>query len=247
MKKFLLSTLIFTLVSYAVQYAMDFLAPLDNPSPSLSSLSGLGDIDNLLNDPAALEALQGQLSNTDGLVRMVHITIITCLLMAAWSLYRSFKTGAFFRSTLRWGSNKNFLAISKASPEMTRTDDNILMRSKPTMRVLYFIFKGENTGRKPLRDIDGYIQSLHTRLKIPLLLDGMASSARSDIAGQADFLVTARFQSTTGTEGYGIDEFWREFGPFRFVFEYNDKQYHMVFDKQMLEKVINQRVKELKS
>jgi hypothetical protein len=60
------------------------------------------------------------------------------------------------------------------------------------------------------------------------------------IPGKCEFWVRAVFpKSTADKEGYAIDDFWRHFGEFTFVFEYETKKYEKTFSKRTIENLIN--------
>lgn len=122
------------------------------------------------------------------------------------------------------------------------TSEDIMLYSDPEYRINQFQVKGNNNSKKPIDDVRGYIRSDKTNKKIPILLEGRPPDQTHGVPGKCEFWVRAIFpKSTSEKEGYTIEDFWRHFGKFTFVFEYDGKRYKKRFKEKQIEKLIRKQ------
>jgi hypothetical protein len=240
MKRFLYSTLLFTLVSYAVQWIMDVVAPLQETPASSLNLSSITSLDDVLNNPAALDALQNasqSLLDPASFERMIQVTLIACLIMAIGPIYRFIANSIVLPLRgLRWNANRVFLNVTDA----TEPDVNPLLLQKGAFRVKNFIYTGRNTGGKPIGHVSGYIRSDKTKEIYPLLLDHQSTDQHNTIPPHSDFMITADLPFLT------TKKFLKQFDTFKLVFYYNGHRYTKRFSLESIVLLLKRRARELK-
>ena len=114
------------------------------------------------------------------------------------------------------------------------------------IRICQFFLQGRNQLEKPIDYVSGKIVSTKTNCSLPILLDGMKPEETYGIPGRCDFQMRAIFpRSTSDKEGYTIEDFWRHFGEFDFIFEYDGKKYVRHFSEKEVKNFIDEKTKEL--
>ena len=132
---------------------------------------------------------------------------------------------------ISWDFNEYIVSLSSQRQSVGKSGD-IMLYGDVEYRINGFQVKGRNNSKKPIESISGYIRSNNTNKTIPILLEGMPPEETHGIPGRCEFWVRAIFpKSTQDKEGYTIDDFWRHFGEFTFVFEYENK----IYEKNILQ------------
>jgi hypothetical protein len=217
--KFLKSTLIFTLISYAVQWVYDYTAPLpSSQNPDMPTA-----IDGLLNaDP---QALLNMSSLVDGasLQRMLKVAIITCLLMACWPAV--LMVWRWLTQTIRWPGQSYFLSLQN-------TENNPLASTgkQAAIRLKSFTLRGRNVSGKLLSPTQAYLLSRKTGGTVPVQIDGSEITPRTVIPSKTDFLVVALLQDHKPV--LTKQNFLKDFGPFTLVLISNGKTYRKDFKQK---------------
>lgn len=217
--KFLKSTLIFMLISYAVQWVYDTAAPLPaSQNPDIPT-----DINGLLNaDPQALLNMSS-LVDGESLQRMLKVAIITCLLMACWPgvvmIWR------WLTQTIRWPGPAYILTLQN-------TDDNPLAPAgkHAAIRLKSFTLRGRNVSGKLLSPTQAYLLSRKTGGTVPVQIDGSEITPRTVIPPKTDFLVAALLHDHKPV--LTKQNFLKEFGPFTLVLISNGKTYRKDFKQK---------------
>lgn len=157
----------------------------------------------------------------------------------------------YVRLRLPWGISWEFtkycVALS-SSRHSIGTSGDMMLYGDVEYRINQFQVQGRNNSSKPINNVKGYIRSNKTNRTIPILLEGMPPGQTHGIPGKCGFWVRAIFpKSTPDKEGYTIDDFWRHFGEFTFVFEYESKKYEKTFSKKTIESLIEKLKEEANS
>ena len=165
---------------------------------------------------------------------IVRIAVIAVLVWFYWKPLSSQFKKRFFR--ILWDES-NFLLIF-SNRHSIGTSEDIMIYNDLEIRICQFFLKGKNQFKKPVDVVSGKIVSTKTNRSLPILLDGMNPKETYGIPGRCDFEVKAIFpKSTSDKEGYTIEDFWRHFGEFNFVFEYDGKKYVRHFSKKRSKKL----------
>lgn len=171
--------------------------------------------------------------------------ILACLILVAiWQFYPSIYL--LIRQNLfriDW-TVENFLNLS-STREMIGTSEDMGIWGESDHRIPSFFLKGRNNRKKPINKISGRIVSTKTNLSIPILLDGMKPEETHGIPGQCDFYVAAIFpDSKPPKQGYTVEDFWRHFGGFDFIFEYDGKTITKHFPEKIVRPYLERKIQE---
>jgi hypothetical protein len=128
---------------------------------------------------------------------------------------------------------------------MAGTSRDLVIWSEPEHRVAGIEFSAENSSDKSFPTIGGYFQSLRTNERFPLLLDGMPPEETHGVPPRCHFTVRVKFpNSAPPREGFTVEDFWRHFGEFRFLFTFDGQQISRDFSRQEIEPRLNRAVAE---
>lgn len=148
---------------------------------------------------------------------------------------------------ISWDFSGNFISLSSQRHSIGTSGD-MMLYGDVEYRINQFQVKGKNNSKKPIEDVSGYIQSNKTNRRIPILLESFPPEETHGIPGKCEFWVRAIFpKSTPEKEGYTIDDFWRHFGEFTFVFKYGTKKFEKTFSKSSIENLIEKLKQEAES
>lgn len=138
----------------------------------------------------------------------------------------------------------NFLNLF-STREMIGTSEDMGIWGEPDHRITSFFLKGRNNRKEPINRISGRITSTKTNLSIPILLDGMKPEETHGIPGKCDFYVVAMFpDSKPPKQGYTVEDFWRHFGGFDFIFEYDGKTITKHFPEKIVRPYLERKIQE---
>lgn len=180
-----------------------------------------------------------KLPTIDWVVRIAAIGVLTWVY---WKPLSSQFKKRFFR--ILW-NEEVFLTMSSQKHSVGSSED-IMIYSDLEIRVCQFFLKGRNQFKKPIEVISGKIVSTKTNRSFPIFLDGYKPQETYGIPGGCDFDIRAIFpRSTSDKEGYTIEDFWRHFGEFDFIFEYDGKKYLRHFSEKEVKKFLHEKTKEL--
>jgi hypothetical protein len=173
---------------------------------------------------------------------VIIIAVIAVLARVYWKPLSSQFKRRFFR--ILWDES-NFLGIFTQKHSIGTSED-IMIYSDLEIRICQFFLQGRNQSKKPIDKVSGKIVSAKTNNNLPILLDGMKPEETYGIPGRCDFQISAIFpRSTNDKEGYTIEDFWRHFGEFDFIFEYDGKKYVRHFSEKEVKNFLNKKTKEL--
>ena len=140
---------------------------------------------------------------------------------------------------ISWAFNKYNFALSSFR-DSVGTSEDMMLYGEVGYRIPQFQVKGTNNSKQPIEHVAGYIRSDLTNQRIPILLESRPPEETYGIPGKCEFWVRAIFPNSDGTrEGYTLEDFWRHFGGFTFVFEYDEKRFEKKFPKAYIEKRID--------
>ena len=112
-------------------------------------------------------------------------------------------------------------------------------------RVYQFFMKGRNQFKKPINKVSGKIVSTKTNVMFPIWLNGMKPEETWGIPGSCDFSIAAIFpDSISPRQGYTIEDFWRHFGEFDLILEFDSKKYVRHFSEKEVKSLIDKIMKE---
>lgn len=171
-----------------------------------------------------------------------RISAIAVLAWFYWKLLSSQFKRIFFR--ILWDESTFLTMFSQKNS--IGTSEDIMIYSDLEIRICQFFLQGRNQLEKPIDYVSGKIVSTKTNCSLPILLDGMKPEETYGIPGRCDFQMRAIFpRSTSDKEGYTIEDFWRHFGEFDFIFEYDGKKYVRHFSEKEVKNFIDEKTKEL--
>lgn len=176
----------------------------------------------------------------------VNSVILACLILVViWQFYPSIcllVRQNLFR--IDW-TFENFLNLS-STREMIGTSEDMGIWGEIDYRIPSFYLRGRNNSKKPIKNkISGYIISTKTNLKFPILLDGAPPEQTHGIPGKCDFYVTAIFpNSKPPKQGYTVEDYWRHFGSFDFIFEYEEKAITKHFSEKVVRSFLDKKIQE---
>ena len=164
---------------------------------------------------------------------------------ASWSLLVRFVPSWFEIKKLNrikhisWDIPENFLNIGHQK-RMAGSSEDMVIWSPIETHIAQFFIKGRNNRFSAIDSVSGELVSNLTNRKIGILLNGMRPEETYGIPGKCEFDIKAIFPNSPGSaNGYTVDDFWKHFGQFTFIFRYDGKEFKKKFSVGMIKKYID--------
>lgn len=221
MKSFFKSLLVFTILTYVVQFVFDIVSPVpDTNTLNLNDLPALmkADPETLLNAVSSFD--------TGSLQRTINITIVACVLYFLWPVVMYAWNQA--NRAIQWQKNTFFLTASSINISET----NPLLAGRTQSQVTSFLYKGRNISSKPLRFVSAMIIVQKTGQMIPVSVDDEPPSPHCMIDADRNFILSVDF--SRHTPPLTPQNFLKVFGPFKMVFSFNGKTQTKTFTHTMI-------------